>query len=97
MKRAGPLLQMTLALVVMCGTLVLLANLFFRVLPNPDAQTLHLRMSIAEALAVQVAALMPSEGAIEGRRLATRELALALAQLEQPTPPGRAMRRAGKP
>ena len=28
MKRAGPLVQMTLALVALCGTLVLLADLF---------------------------------------------------------------------
>lgn len=59
MKRASPLLQMTLALVGLCGTLVLLADLFFGVLPNPDAQTLQLRKSIAEALAVQVGALLP--------------------------------------
>jgi diguanylate cyclase (GGDEF)-like protein len=39
----------------------LLADLFFGVLPNPDAQTLQLRKSIAEALAVQVGALLQSD------------------------------------
>lgn len=58
MKRIGPLLQMTLALVALCGTLVMLADLFFGVLPDRAAQTRQLRKDVAEALAVQVAALL---------------------------------------
>lgn len=61
MKRASPLLQMTLALVGICGTLVLLADLFFGVLPDRGAQTMQLRKNIGEALAVQVAALLQSD------------------------------------
>ena len=61
MKRASPLVQMTLALVGLCGTLVLLADLFFGVLPDRGAQTMQLRKNIGEALAVQVAALLQSD------------------------------------
>ncbi len=60
MKRASPLAQMTLALVGLCGTLVLLADLFFGVLPDRGAQTMQLRKNIGEALAVQVAVLLHS-------------------------------------
>ena len=61
MKRASPLVQMTLALVGLCGTLVLLADLFFGVLPDRGAQAIQLRKNIGEALAVQVAALLQSD------------------------------------
>lgn len=61
MKRLSPLVQMTMALVALCGTLVLLADLFFGVLPDRAAQTMQLRKNIGEALAVQVAALMQNE------------------------------------
>ena len=61
MKRAGPLVQMTLALVALCGTLVLLADLFFGVMPDRAAQTRALRKNVAESLAVQVAALLQSD------------------------------------
>ena len=61
MKRPGPLLQMTLALVGLCGTLVLLADLFFAVLPDRDAQAMRLRKTIGEAMAVQVATLLQTD------------------------------------
>ncbi len=61
MKRASPLVQMTLALVGLCGTLVLLADLFFGVFPDRDAQATQLRKNIGEALAVQVASLLQSD------------------------------------
>ncbi len=61
MKRTSPLLQMTLALVGICGTLVLLADLFFGVLPDRGAQSMQLRKNTGEALAVQVAALLQSD------------------------------------
>ena len=61
MKRASPLLQMTMALVALTGALVLMADLFFGVLPNPQEQSMRLRKGLSEALAVQVAALMQSD------------------------------------
>lgn len=61
MKKPSPLLQMTLALVGLCGTLVLLADLFFGVLPDSNAQTMELRKRMGEALAVQVAALLETD------------------------------------
>jgi len=60
-KRASPLVQMTLALVGLCGTLVLLADLFLGVLPDRDAQVMQLRKTLSEAVAVQVAALLQNE------------------------------------
>lgn len=68
MKRPGPLIQMTLALVGLCGTLVLLADLFFGVLPDRDAQALRLRKGLSEALAVQVAALLQQDDRAALRR-----------------------------
>ena len=61
MKRPSPLMQMTMALVGMCGTLLLLADLFFGVLPDHGAQSQQLRRGISEALAVQVAELLQSD------------------------------------
>jgi diguanylate cyclase (GGDEF)-like protein len=66
MKRAGPLVQMTVALVALTGTLLLLAHLFFGLLPDRDAQQMQLRKRLGESLAVQVAALLQLE---EGRAL----------------------------
>ena len=61
MKRASPLVQMTMALVSLTGVLVLMADLFFGVLPSPVEQSMQLRKGISEALAVQVAALMQND------------------------------------
>lgn len=58
MKKASPLIQMTLALVVLGGTLVMLADLFLGVLPDRTADTMRVRKQIGESLAVQVAALL---------------------------------------
>ena len=63
LKRPGPWLQMTLALVGLCGTLVLLADLFFGVMPDREAQTLRLRQQLAEGMAVQVAVLLQQDDA----------------------------------
>jgi len=57
----SPLAQMTMALVALAGTLVLLADLFFGVLPDRGAQALAMRKHLGEALGVQVAALLQSE------------------------------------
>ena len=61
MKRASPLTQMTMALVSLTGVLVLMADLFFGVLPSPGEQAMQLRKGVSEALAVQVAALMQKD------------------------------------
>jgi len=49
---------MSMALVALAGTLVLLADVFFGLVPDRDAQTRALRKNVAEALAIQVAALL---------------------------------------
>ncbi len=66
MKRPGPLLKMTLALVALCGTLIVLADLLFGVVPDRATQTRELRRNVAEALAVQVATLIEAD---DGRSL----------------------------
>lgn len=58
MKRASPLLQMSLALVALCGTLLLLADVFFGLFPDRAAQSMAIRKGIAESMAVQVASLL---------------------------------------
>jgi diguanylate cyclase (GGDEF)-like protein len=61
MKLSSPLVQMTLALVSLAGTLVLMADLFFGVLPDPGEQAMRLRKGLSEGLAVQVAALLQND------------------------------------
>lgn len=61
MKPLGPLFKLTLALVALCSTLVMLADLFFGLMPDRAAQTLALRKNVAEAVAVQVAALLEGD------------------------------------
>ena len=58
MKRASPLLQMSLALAALCGTLLLLADVLFGLFPDRAAQSMAIRKGIAESMAVQVAALL---------------------------------------
>jgi len=70
MKRPGPLLKMTLALVALCGILIVLADLLFGVVPDKAAQTRELRKNVAEALAVQVATLLE----VDDRRSLQRTL-----------------------
>ena len=60
-KRPSPLVQMTLALVSMCGMLVILADLFFGVLPDSGEQAMRWRKHVSEALAVQVAVLLQAD------------------------------------
>ncbi len=60
-KRPGPLVQMTLALVGLCGMLVILADLFFGVLPDRGEQAMRWRKNVSEALAVQVAVLLQAD------------------------------------
>jgi diguanylate cyclase (GGDEF)-like protein len=55
MKRLSPLVQMTMALVGLAGTLVILGTLFFDVIPDRDAALRTTRQSVADALSVQVA------------------------------------------
>jgi diguanylate cyclase (GGDEF)-like protein len=61
MKQTSPLVQMTLALVSLAGTLVLMADLFFGVLPDPGEQSMRLRKGLSEGLAVQVATLLQND------------------------------------
>jgi diguanylate cyclase (GGDEF)-like protein len=61
MKRPGPLVQMTLALVTMTASLVLLADLLLGVTPDRAEQRLQLRQRMSEALAIQVATLLDAE------------------------------------
>jgi diguanylate cyclase (GGDEF)-like protein len=58
MKRPSPLVQMTMALVALCSTLVLLGSLFLNTMPDRRAQELALRKSVSEALAVQMAEML---------------------------------------
>jgi diguanylate cyclase (GGDEF)-like protein len=59
--RPGPLVQMSLALVALCGMLVVLADVLFGVFPDRAQQQLLLRKQVGEALAVQVAALLKAK------------------------------------
>ena len=58
MKVSSPLVQMTVALVALTGTLLMLADLFFGVLSNRDVEAMRAHKQIGESLAVQAAALM---------------------------------------
>jgi diguanylate cyclase (GGDEF)-like protein len=58
MKPIGPLPKMTMAVVALCGMLVLLADLLFGVFPDRAAEQFKLRKQVGEALAVQVATLL---------------------------------------
>ena len=57
--RLTPLLRITLALISLTATLFVLADLFFKVLPDRVTQTMQVRTRVGEALAAQVAALLP--------------------------------------
>ena len=61
MKRLNPLTQMTLALVALAVSLVMLADLFFGVLPDRAVDQQKLRKQVSEALGVQVAAMMEQD------------------------------------
>ncbi|MBL8327954.1 MAG: GGDEF domain-containing protein [Rubrivivax sp.] len=56
--RPSPLLQMSLALVALCGMLLVLADVLLGVFPNRQQQLLEQRKQVGEAVAVQVAALL---------------------------------------
>lgn len=58
MKRPSPLIQMTMALVALCSTLVILGSLFFDAIPDRQAQQRAVRKAVGEALAVQLAELL---------------------------------------
>ena len=62
-KRPSPLVQMTFALVGLCGMLVILADLFFGVLPDRGEQAMRWRKNVSEAVAVQVAVLLQADDA----------------------------------
>ena len=61
LKRPGPWLQMTMALVGLSGTLVLLADIFFGVMPEREVHTLRLRHQLSETVAIPVAVLLQRE------------------------------------
>ena len=56
--RLSPLLQMSLALVALCGMLIVLADVLFGVFPDRAQEKLRVRKQVGEAVAVQVAALL---------------------------------------
>jgi diguanylate cyclase (GGDEF)-like protein len=56
--RISPMMQLTSALVALCGMLVVLADLFFGVMPSRAEQSLQVRKQIGEAVAVQVSTLL---------------------------------------
>ena len=58
--RISPMMQITSALVALCGMLVVLADLFFGVMPSRAEQSLQVRKQIGEAIAVQVSTLLRS-------------------------------------
>jgi diguanylate cyclase (GGDEF)-like protein len=61
MKKPSPLVQMTMALVALCSTLVILGSLFLDTMPDRDAQQRALRKAVSEALAVQLAQMLQRE------------------------------------
>jgi diguanylate cyclase (GGDEF)-like protein len=58
MKRPSPLVQMTMALVALCSTLVILGTLFLDTMPDRGAQERAVRKAVGEALAVQLAEML---------------------------------------
>jgi diguanylate cyclase (GGDEF)-like protein len=58
MKRPSPLIQMTMALVALCSTLVIIGSMFLDTMPDRGAQERAVRRAVAEALAVQVAGML---------------------------------------
>ncbi len=73
MKRPSPLIQMTMALVALCSTLVILGSLFLDTMPDRGAQERALRKAVGEALAVQLAEML--------RRDEPREIEKSLTQI----------------
>lgn len=61
---ASPLLRLTMAVVSLCGLLVLLADLMLGLFPDRERQLLDQRRPVAESLAVQTAVLL-REGQFE--------------------------------
>lgn len=79
MKRASPLFQMSMALVALCGTLLLLADVFFGLFPDRATQTMAIRKGIAESMAVQVASLLEQDD----RKLLEQTFRTVLSRTEQ--------------
>ncbi len=79
MKRISPLLQMSLALVALCGTLLLLADVLFGLFPDRLAQTMAIRKGVAESMAVQVASLLDNDD----RRILDQTLQTVLSRTGQ--------------
>jgi diguanylate cyclase (GGDEF)-like protein len=61
MKRPSPLIQMTMALVALCSTLVILGSLFLDTMPDRGAHKRAVRKAVSEALAVQLADMLQRE------------------------------------
>jgi diguanylate cyclase (GGDEF)-like protein len=78
MKRPSPLIQMTMALVALCSTLVILGSLFLGTMPDRGAQERAVRKAVGEALAVQLAELLRREDPRE----IEKSLALIVARTE---------------
>ncbi len=61
LNRPSPLIQMTMALVALCSTLVILGTLFLDTMPDRGAQQRAVRKAVGEALAVQLAETLRRE------------------------------------
>ncbi len=71
MKRPSPLIQMTMALVALCSTLVILGSLFLDTMPDRGAQERAVRKAVGEALAVQLAEMLRRDDPREIERAMT--------------------------
>jgi diguanylate cyclase (GGDEF)-like protein len=76
-NRPSPLIQMTMALVALCSTLVILGSLFLGTMPDRGAQDRALRKAVGEALAVQLAEML--------RRQDVREIEKSLTTIVERT------------
>jgi diguanylate cyclase (GGDEF)-like protein len=76
-NRPSPLIQMTMALVALCSTLVILGSLFLGTMPDRGAQERALRKAVGEALAVQLAEML--------RRQDVREIEKSLTTIVERT------------
>jgi PAS domain-containing protein len=70
-NRPSPLIQMTMALVALCSTLVILGSLFLDTMPDRGAQERAVRKAVGEALAVQLAEMLRRDDPREIERAMT--------------------------
>ncbi|MCU0951878.1 MAG: diguanylate cyclase, partial [Burkholderiaceae bacterium] len=80
-RRVSPLVQLTVALVALTGSLVLLAEVFLGLMPDREQQLAQTRKLVAESLAVQVAAMLSEADAPTLERM-LRDVAERTPQLQ---------------